>query len=258
VKMPVWKAAFLVLLVVVSGLDQKVTDEQLRKLFARMDADANGKLSVDEILHLHHETQKSAAARQTPGIVQEVDANKDGQLSLKEIIANMYGGSDDENLAEQKARDKEMFEAADGDDNGLLNAKEAVLYFRPDVYDNVAQVVAQQTMDDQDENADGSLDSKEFWSKMEGGPQPDDLEKFKKLDKNGNGKIDMKELLPWESGRIHIMHDFDDFMQFADSDGDKHLSVEELLTIDEIHTSGADEENNAKFHLVEMIRHHEL
>jgi len=245
-----------------SETEELITDEQLRKLHAKIDADANSKLSLDEMLHFYNETQHLAAAKDVTGIMEELDGNKDGKLGLDEL-KHAYGEDEDGGHDEQtsgysrkelKAREHARFKMADQDNDGLLNQKEAEAFFHPNIHETVLQIATQHTMDEKDEDKDGFLTIEELLGSMEGGPEAygDDLQMFQRLDRDESGKLDTKELLPWESGRFHVLHDMQSFMHFADTDGDVHLTIEELTAMH------GNEDHNAQHHFMEMIQHHEL
>jgi len=69
----------------------------------------------------------------------------------------------------------------------------------------------------------------------EGGEDPDEAEmiaghkeEFKKLDKDGDGHLDVHELMPWESGESHVEHAMARLFEHADTDKDGHVSAKEL------------------------------
>jgi len=237
------------------GPESETTPEQLHKLHAKMDADANGKLSLDEILHFYGETQRSSNAKEAPILMEEMDEDKNGKLSLEEIFKSYYGmDADHHEIKQLKAREGDKFKAADKDSNGLLDEKEFAVFFNPDVHAKVVQVMAQHEMEDKDEDKDGFLTIDEFWGKLEGGDErgEHDVLTFNKIDKDGSGKIDKQELVFWESGHIQNLQDMESFIQLADTDSDHHVTIEEL------HAVHGKEENNAKEYFMEMVTHHEL
>jgi len=239
---------------------EEISPEQLRNLHAKVDADASGKLSLEELLHFYHETQKLVATNEAPGLMQEIDVDKDGKLSLDEVTKDMYGGGKDGDHDAHKAyeaHEGDKFSAADGNSDGLLDEKELAAYFHPGVHDNVLQTISQHAMDEKDADNDGLLTIEELWGKIAGGPEAYEgsLKTFNKLDKDGSGKIDMKELLSLESGHVHILEDMESFIQFADTDGDQHVTIEELHAA---HGTFGNEEHNAEYYFMEMVQHHEL
>jgi len=235
------------------------TQGQLRKLHPLIDADANGKLSLDEIMHFYRNTRKTSAAKEAPGIIKEFDGNKDGKVSLDELWKNMYGEPDKDDIGDSDdiarrekyfAWEQDKFKVADADSSGFLDETEFLHFFHPDLHDDMGLVVAKQTMEERDEDKDGLLTLDEFWAGR--GAHGTDEDMFHKTDKDGSGKVDMNELLSWESGEVQVVKEMEGFMKLADTDGDQHVTSAELLA-----TDGADE-NTAHLHFMEMIQHHEL
>mmetsp|Transcript_47009 Transcript_47009/g.90705 ORF Transcript_47009/g.90705 Transcript_47009/m.90705 type:complete len:114 (+) Transcript_47009:1-342(+) len=113
-------------------------------------------------------------------------------------------------------------------------------------------------MKERDVDNDGFLSFDELWSKDQvSSPRsevPEDaaMRMFKKLDEDGSGKIDVKELLRWESGHVNDHDVMERFMQLADTNGDQHVTVEELHAA---HEKGG---NPAEIYFEEMAEHHEL
>jgi len=285
-KMFVWRAAFLVLLVAVPGFamapkisdapeqdddevaaveeppmdneddgyepEQQTTPEQLKKLHAYFDNDADGQVSMSEIWNFSKVTQKSIAAKEAAEEMPEMDGDKDGKLSLGEILKSHYGEAGDEEVLHKfKARDGEKFKAADTNNDGFLDLSEFSSFSYPMLNDDVLQTVARHTLQDQDEDKDGFLTVDEFSLEETGETSEEYLETFKKLDTDGSGKLDEQELLPWESGHFHKKQDMENFMQLADTNSDQHVTWEELNAVQE-------EDHGAEYHFDEMIRHYDL
>jgi len=273
VKMCVWRAAFLVLLVAVPGvattpevsapeqdddevaaMEEPPTLEQLKKLHAYFDNDADGQVSMSEIWNFSQVTQKLIAAKEAAEEMPLMDGDKDGKLSLDEILKSHYEEADEEEVLHKfKARDGEKFKAADTNNDGFLDISEFSLFSCPMLNDDVLQTVTRHSLQDEDEDKDGFLTVDEFSGKLEENSErsEEDLETFKKLDTDGNGKLDEQELLPWESGHFHKKQDMEDFMGFADTNSDQHVTWEELKDVQE-------KNHVADYHFHEMIRHYEL
>lgn len=247
----------------------ELTPDQLNKLHAKMDADANGKLSLDEMLQFSSETQKAAAAKEGNGFMAEIDSDKDGKASWEEMQTHMHPSDEDveheEDAAQRnlyKTSDQKKFKAADGDGDGLLDERELVAFFYPEIDGKVLQVAAQHTLEEKDHDNDGLLTFDEFMGRpvvgqsnsdaAEGGPDEWDEQTFKFLDKDGSGKLDLKELFAWESGHVGIGRTMESFLKLADADSDQHVTVEEL------HAAHEKEEHDARFHFMSMVEHHEL
>lgn len=267
----VWKATFFVFLAAVPGFamaeeapeqhddveaaidepEEKVTPEQLKKLHAKMDADADGKVSTSEFWNFSYMTQLSSEAKQAAEIMPEMDGDSDGKLSLDEVFKSYYG--EREEFDHEKARDGEKFGAADTNSDGLLDLKEFTSFAYPYFHDNVLPTVARHHVQDADEDGDGLLAIDEFMGKLAGVDKrsAEDLQTFKKIDKDGSGKLDEQELMPWVSGHFQKKQDMKSFMQLADTNSDQHVTLEEL---DAVHGK----EHHAHDHFNDMVRHHEL
>merc|ERR1712008_102276 len=229
------------------GTTQEITPEQLLKLHAKMDSDANGKLSLDEILHFYRETRKSSADKQAAEIMLEVDGDEDGFFGKEEFKGYMFGGEEAQD--NDQFRTVEKFNVADADSNGELDVKELAVFFNPDVHHGVLRIDVQHTMDETDKDKDGFITAEEFMQKNEGASETD---QFKRIDRDGSGKIDMDEMMSWESGHIHTLEELESFMQLADADADQHVTVEEL------HALHGNKKYRAPYYFGEMVYHHEL
>merc|ERR1712039_1094297 len=107
-----------------------------------------------------------------------------------------------------------------------------------------------------DADKDGKLTPKEFWEAQDDDSNwesEEEKEEFRKLDKNGDGLLEAQELLAWESGKFHMSEAMTNLIKLADTDGDKHLTADELVKAStQIATS------DAQFHLSEWIQANEL
>merc|ERR1719401_2086825 len=89
-------------------------------------------------------------------------------------------------------------------------------------------------MKSHDENGDGFLTPGEFFQQEEGTKGEaytsweEQMEEFKAIDSDGDGKLNRKEVLAHEAGSHHAERLLKKLFEIADSDHDKHLSLEEL------------------------------
>lgn len=248
--------------------EPRATREQLETLHAKVDADRNGKLSVDEVLQHLHEIRKSISVRSGKELFEALDADNDRKVSLDELMKEMYGEYVDEvddekekeTLTVRKAHDEKKFKAADGSNDGQLDELELAAFFAPELHDNVVQVATQNLIEERDKNNDGVLQFHEFAESMGAvgsDPMLEDKEMawFTRMDKDEDGKIGVDELLPWHAGHVMTTEAIENFMKLADSDGDHHMTIEELHTAND----GNDEEHSeARGYFMEMVQHHEL
>merc|ERR1712060_735978 len=126
-----------------------------------------------------------------------------GKLSLEELLKDMeqWGESEEESKEEKEARvlvEKEKFSVADRDRNGVLDQGELPALFYPEVDGEDLEIT-------EEERAD-----------------------FTKLDKNGDGFLDLSELKVWESGKFHTEEAMKSMLEIADKDHDLPLSADEL------------------------------
>merc|ERR1712176_971857 len=123
--------------------------------------------------------------------------------------------------------------------------------------DGTLEITARATLKQKDLDGDGLLTPEEFW---EGDPADEGLAvsddehlDFKKMDVNGDGKLDVEELKAWESGRFHTEEAMKKLIEVADSDNDMHVTVAELEAAREQLVA-----TDAHYHFMEWAEHHEL
>mmetsp|Transcript_131760 Transcript_131760/g.262926 ORF Transcript_131760/g.262926 Transcript_131760/m.262926 type:complete len:286 (-) Transcript_131760:293-1150(-) len=285
--MPVWKCALLAFLAIPryacaegdSDPEQKVEElptddtdesladslrpEQLQKMHSKMDADNNGKVSLNELLEFSHATRKHIAAKDIKTVFDEMDSDKDGKISLVELFNDIdkmaehddKGEHDDKDEASRrKAVEEEKFKAADADGDGFLSKVELPALFYPELHEGVLQIAAQSTLAEKDKDKDGLLTEKEFWEDhVEGELVGEATTDFRKLDKDGSGTLDLEELKAWESGHFHTTEALQKLVEAADKDHDLHLTSDEMAAA---HSTIAG--SDAHYHFMEWAEHHEL
>jgi len=212
----------------------RLSAEQLHRLHAKIDADGNGKVSLQEVMAFSHNISKSIASSDAKGMLGS--ETKDGKLSLEEHISDTHVGSEDsdEDKREKEERRKletAKFRVADLNGDGIVDSTELPALFFPEAHPHVLQVVVQDAMRRKDADGDGKLTKKEFHQ-----DDPDmeemveeDKEEFTKLDTNGDGFVDYDELLVLESGRFHEEEAMKLLFNLADKDGDMQLTAEEFV-----------------------------
>mmetsp|Transcript_84084 Transcript_84084/g.132387 ORF Transcript_84084/g.132387 Transcript_84084/m.132387 type:complete len:850 (-) Transcript_84084:52-2601(-) len=224
--------------------------------FKEADLDADGHLTVSELhtlLQSVEEPEKDKMVEESEVSVAEqimdgMDANKDGHLSLKELTDHV---GDESKLHAAFAGWKDGFKEADKDADGLLSVRELGHLLqgvsRADQHHLVEESemeVASQVMDgfDKDKNGQISLqelldhvgDSKELHAAFAGWK-----EGFAEADANKNGELDLHELSSLlqhvsrgdqhrlvEESEIEVAHSV---MAGFDTDKDGEISLKELL-----------------------------
>ena len=198
--------------------------------FAQLDANKDGQLTADEI----SEDKKRLFER----LVRTSDKNSDGKLSLEEFTAGLQpkpGRTEAAPLdgADGGRRPEKLFARLDANGDGKVTADEVPEPLR----EMFKRVLARG-----DKNGDGTLTKDEF---LQAGPpdgapagkparpdlaankkgpegRPNPMQLFRRMDKNGDGKLTPEEVPEERRQMIRRL------MQRADKDGDKSLTLEEF------------------------------
>lgn len=245
-------------------IEESLSAEQLRAMHSKMDKDGNGRVSLPEVMAHAQELAAAIAAKDMNAILEEVDTNKDGVLSLQEhlndIMTQADGGDAEElkELEDRKQVENDKFKAADTDGDGRLTLSELPALFYPETHDGVLSITVAATMKQKDLDKDGRLSPKEFWEADDFGGDDLDLSEeekadFEKLDQNGDGSLSVEELRAWESGRFHTEEAMKSLFEIADKDSDMHLTADEIAEARELVAA-----SDAQYHLIEWAEHHEL
>merc|ERR1712129_214049 len=122
------------------------------------------------------------------------------------------------------------FKAADVDGDGSLDDKEFVAFEWPEIDAVVEEALAASIFADKDKNNDGKLTSEEMFEHddtMEGHENMY-YEDFRRLDKNGDGALDVAETQAWESGRQSVVDAMEWLHDHADANKDGFVTAEEF------------------------------
>lgn len=177
-----------------------------------------------------------------------MDQDGDDQVTWKEYLLDVYA-MEDENVKkpviefdsyeeEQKMirDDKEMFEAADTNRDGMLNSEEFVLFQNPEENPQMLPVVLEQNMRDKDTNRDGKIDFKEFVGESAENRDKEWLitekDRFDTVyDLNSDGVLSGNEVLSWivPSNDVIASDEVDHLFVSTDEDHDDRLSYLEIL-----------------------------
>jgi len=245
--------------------EEPLAAEQLTKLHAQLDANGDGKVALNEIFDYATAAEESKAKADIDTLLSELDTSKDGKLSLEEHLTDIANMGAEENadvkdgsdMEHEKKLETDKFNAADANGDRLLDKSELPALLFPELNDKVLDVTVRETIRMKDANHDGKLSPQEFWEATEDehANEKSDQEEleFKQLDANGDGLLDAQELLTWESGKFHMSEAMTNLIKLADTDGDKHLTADELVK-----ASTQIAMSDAQFHLSEWIQANEL
>eukprot|EP00747_Dinoflagellata_sp_TGD_P221735 gnl/TRDRNA2_/TRDRNA2_93518_c0_seq1.p1 gnl/TRDRNA2_/TRDRNA2_93518_c0~~gnl/TRDRNA2_/TRDRNA2_93518_c0_seq1.p1 ORF type:complete len:311 (-),score=78.47 gnl/TRDRNA2_/TRDRNA2_93518_c0_seq1:27-959(-) len=225
------------------GYEYAMTDEQLLEVHTTLDANKDEKVNIAEMLDFQKKMRVFIAKLDLTTIFEELDGNKNGLISLGETTAHLVPPDQtfDSDLEKewhrkQRAFEEAKFRAADKDKDGQLTKEELPAFMNHDIDDAMMEAYAQHAMVSRDSDQDGVLNVTEFWigeslinyfGEQDNITEEQEVE-FKRVDKNGDGKVDVKELEPWEAGISKMVHNLEDLFSIADSDKDGHLTSDEL------------------------------
>jgi len=235
--------------------DGQLSAQQMHGVHSKMDRNNDGKVSMDEVLSFSHEMRRITAMKDINAVLQEMDTDGDGKVGITEFLKEM--DQHETGTAEEQRRillDKERFKAADDDKNGVLDAQELPGLFYPEVNQAVLEVSTKATLEDKDTNKDGVLTPREFWELDENRDIMSEEESdFRRLDKDGNGTLDLAELNAWEAGHFHTEQAMQRLFDLADADSDLHVTAQELAN-----ARGMIAGSEAQYHLMDWVEQQEL
>jgi len=247
-----------------SGLNIDMpTSEQMRKLHAIMDANADGKVAMAESLDFAKMIRKDIVRRDVSTILDELDSDRDGRLDLKELLKDLEiwlheAEEGDKEPQVRKELEIAKFKAADANGDGFLTDEELAPVFYPETHEGVLAIATGHTHRRKDVDGNGQLSPVEFWEGdgIDGSDvaiSKEEAADFARLDKDGSGSLSIEELKTWEGGSFHLEDAMQKFFDVADKDNDMHVTADEFANARDV-LSGSD----AQYHFMEWTEHHEL
>jgi Ca2+-binding EF-hand superfamily protein len=218
--------------------------KRLRALVEKMDLDGDKSIEKPELKAWILRSFRMLSEEESKERLQEVDANEDGLVSWQEYVEETFGINADQlniplqDLEEQRmmADDKGLFQAADKNNDGVLDQKEYVSFSHPEEDPSMLPIVYQQTLVSKDTDGDGQISFKEYigdrgidkgkeWLESEKNKFDDDL------DKDKDGLLNRQEILSWVIPSNEEIADDEVAHLFAasDDDQDEKLSYDEIL-----------------------------
>ncbi|CAJ1371415.1 unnamed protein product [Effrenium voratum] len=216
-----------------------LTKPDLWYIFLQADGDENGKLSKLEFFnfcaHYREEIERSQHEKLQP----DVDLDKDGALSFAELEKHLETWEIEgypQELERVRELEKAKFKVADADNNGKLEGEELINMYGHGINEKVLEVEAKDALKSKDLDKDGKLNLKEFFYDYLRPEEDDDHDEdprdknvtFTNLDGNGDGLIDLQELMIWEGGFYFMEEAVDKILLLADKDGDHQATFQEL------------------------------
>ncbi|XP_049530318.1 reticulocalbin-2 [Anopheles darlingi] len=232
------------------NLSPEESKRRLAVLVTKIDQNADGYVDRHELKAWILRSFKSLAEEEASDRFDDVDLNNDDSVTWDEYLQETYGmDSEDEEgvrLPFQQPRDeeerklinddKEMFNAADTDQNGVLDSNEYVRFISPEEFPEMLPIILQQTLREKDKNNDGRIEFQEFvgdnakdhdkeWLVVE-------MDRFKHdFDKDNDGYLNGNEILSWvvPSNDEVASDEVDHLFVASDDDHDDRLSHQEII-----------------------------
>mmetsp|Transcript_71839 Transcript_71839/g.208149 ORF Transcript_71839/g.208149 Transcript_71839/m.208149 type:complete len:260 (+) Transcript_71839:64-843(+) len=236
---PIRQLASAALFIGIMPARGELTDVWLRALHSKADSDHDGKLSFTELLAHSEMMEVKMSTSVIKDVFASIDANQDGKLSLEEYLQEAGNSPSNPEVAEWARVEKEKFEAIDDNKDGLLDAAEAKELFYPGVNGRATAVEAKSVMKTMDKDGDGKVSKAEFLH-GEGESESEDGEvMFGHLDHDWDGMLNLDEVKTWKSGHVQNVNAARQLLKIADADGDHHLTEDELAEFEKARTKAA-------------------
>jgi len=245
--------------------DEDVTEKQLKKLLKMIDKRGNRdkKIDLEEVFAFYHHYNMDLAQKNIGEFTDAFDKDNDGMLTLDEMLTSLgeQGDMDEEDMEERAHKEAQKFELADADGDGYLNEQEIIGLAYPELNPKLLEFQTIEAMRERDQDGDMVLDIKEMWltadeygdAMEEDSINEQNRQTFKAVDKNGDGDIDVQELMPFHSGRHHMEEGMKALFKEADNNRDKKLTAKELAN--EFPNFMGTE---TQYHISEWVAHFEL
>lgn len=247
-------------------------EHQLHAIHYKLDSDADDRGSFSELQKYATDVRMATMTQTANRIMKQNDQDKNEKLTLDEWLVNWTNSEQRHHYGDEYMlqRDKDRieletkkFKAFDDNGDGRLDLRELTSFIDPHEHGKMLTIMTEENMKTKDKNGDSKLSLEEFVE------EPDDIDRaekaqFKKLDRDGDGFLNVNELEPWEETVINEQKREADvslrkIFNLADEDEDGHISAAELAKLAKIDPySSSSAEWEAHFHLSKWVKHHEL
>lgn len=147
--------------------------KRLSILLTKMDLNEDKDISTTELKQWILRSFKSLSEEESREKFNEVDLNKDNEVTWNEYKAETYGVDSEiedgifsgkEHAEEKKLmkNDIELFHTADLNKDGKLDSQEFLAFTHPEEAPHMLEVILKQTLDEKDINKDGFIDFQEY------------------------------------------------------------------------------------------------
>ncbi|XP_074956050.1 reticulocalbin-2 isoform X1 [Phalacrocorax aristotelis] len=233
-------------------LSPEEQQRRLRAIVRKIDSDADGLLTKDELSSWIQQSFKHYVTQEAKQHFNNYDKDGDGLVSWKEYNMQMYDrvidfdensvleDQEEESFRQLHLKEKKRFEKANRDDDPDLNVDEFVAFEHPEEVEYMTDFVIQEALEEHDKDGDGFVSLEEFLGDYRRDPTAREdpewilVEKDRFVndyDKDNDGKLNPQELLSWivpnnqgiaQEEALHLIEEMD-------LNDDKKLSEAEIL-----------------------------
>ncbi|CAB1428530.1 unnamed protein product [Pleuronectes platessa] len=232
-------------------LTPEESKDRLGKIVERIDGDADGYITTDELKAWIKRVQKRYVYENVAKVWTDYDLNKDNKVSWDEYKQATYGyylsnpedfeeATDQFSFKKMLPRDERRFKTADLNGDLVADKEEFTAFLHPEEFEHMKDIVVLETLGDIDKNGDGHVDEDEYIADMfaheDGGPEPEwvktEREQFSDFrDLNKDGKMDQDEIRQWimPQDYDHAQAEARHLVYESDQDKDQMLTKEEII-----------------------------
>lgn len=233
-------------------LSPEEQQKRLKSIIRKIDVDADGFLTVDELSAWIQTSFRHYILEDTKEQFAEVDLDKDGRVTWAEYNLHMYERiidySEDTALEDDEEesfrlihlKDKKRFERADQDHDSALDLQEFTDFEHPEETDHMLEFVIEGALEEHDKDGDGFVSLEEYLGEYSQDPEATEdpqwliieRDRFENdYDKDGDGRLSPPELLSWiVPNNLGVsQEEANHLMESMDGDGDGRLSEAEIL-----------------------------
>lgn len=228
------------------NLPPEESKRRLGLLVQKMDLNNDGFIDRHELKAWILRSFKKLSEEEAEDRFEDLDEDNDEKISWSEYVKDVYGMDqedgtkrnmlDDTEEAKLMDDDKQMFLAADLDNDGFLSLDEHVKFHSPEEHPEMLPLILSQTLRDKDLNKDGRIDFKEFIGDQAKNHDKQWLlsekDKFDSdFDKDHDGFLNHNEILSWivPSNDEVATEEVDHLFVASDEDHDDRLSYDEII-----------------------------